>query len=63
MLSAGVHAPLIAGELVELVGNAGILAPAQYAVGVMLNVGFTIGLIVIVVVAVLAHCPTVGVKV
>ena len=30
LLIAGDHVPVIAGEFVELVGKAGIVAPAQY---------------------------------
>ena len=61
LLIAGDHVPVM--PLVEVVGNAGMVAPAQYDVGVMLKVGVTFELIVIVTWAVVAHCPVVGVKV
>jgi len=48
--------------LVEVVGNAGTLAPLQYG-PTDANVGVTFGVIVIVSVVVVAHCPAVGVNV
>ena len=57
----GDHVPVM--PLFEVVGNAGMVAPAQYAVGLILNVGVTFGFIVIVTVAVVAHCPAVGANV
>ena len=48
--------------LVEVVGNADKVAPEQIG-ATALNVGVTFGLTVIVNVAVVAHCPAVGVKV
>ena len=47
LLIAGDHVPVM--PLVEVVGNAGMVVPAQYDVGVMLNVGVTLGLIVMVI--------------
>ena len=61
MLSiAGLQVPVT--PLVEVVGSAGIGAPEQYVPGAG-NVGVAIGLIVIVRVVVVAHCPGFGVKV
>jgi len=48
--------------LVEVVGNSGTLAPLQYG-PTDANVGVTFGVIVIVSVVVVAHCPAVGVNV
>lgn len=48
--------------LVEVVGRAGIGAPEQYGPGVG-NTGVVFGLIMIVRVDVVAHCPGFGVKV
>ncbi len=48
--------------LVEVVGNAGMEAPEQYG-PTGENVGTVLGLIVMVSVAVVAHCPAVGVNV
>ena len=58
-LNAGNQLPVI--PLSEVIGNAGMVAPAQYSV-TMSNVGVTISFISIVTVAVVAH-PEVGVKV
>jgi hypothetical protein len=57
---AGAHAPVI--PLLEVVGNADKVAPEQMG-ATALNVGVMFGLTVIVNVAVVAHCPAVGVKV
>jgi hypothetical protein len=57
---AGDQVPLI--PLVEVVGKADKLAPKQIAFTAV-NVGVTFGFTVIVNVAVVAHCPAVGVKV
>ena len=59
---AGLHVPVMAGMFVELVGNAGIVAPEQYG-PTGANVGVTFGVMVIVSVAVVAHWPAVGVNV
>ena len=48
--------------LVDVVGNAGIVAPLQYGPNAA-NVGVTFGVIVIVSVVVVAQRPAVGVKV
>ena len=60
MFKAGDQVPLIL--LVEVVGNAANTPPEQIA-ATGLKVGVTAGLIVIVNVAVVAHCPAVGVNV
>jgi len=57
---AGAHVPVI--PLLELVGNGDKVAPEQIG-ATAVNVGVTFGLTVIVKVAVVAHCPAVGVKV
>ena len=57
---AGLHVPVT--PLVDVVGNAAIVAPEQYA-PTALNVGTVAGVIVITMVAVFAHCPAVGVNV
>jgi hypothetical protein len=46
----------------EVVGKAGIFAPLQKGPAAA-KVGVTLGLIITVLVAVVAHCPAVGVKV
>jgi hypothetical protein len=48
--------------LFDVVGSAASVAPAQIGANA-LNVGVIFGLTVIVSVAVVAHCPTVGVNV
>ena len=48
--------------LLEVVGNGDNVAPEQIG-ATAVNVGVTFGLTVIVNVAVVAHCPAVGVKV
>jgi len=58
--NAGVHVPVI--PLFEVVGNAVRVAPEQIG-ATALNVGVAFGLTVIVNVAVVAHCPAVGVNV
>jgi len=57
---AGLQVPFI--PFVEVVGSAGIEAPAQYGPGVA-NVGVMVGIISIVRVVMEAHCPDVGLKV
>jgi hypothetical protein len=57
---AGDQAPAI--PLFDVVGNAVSVAPAQIG-ATAVNVGVMFGLTVIVNVAVVAHCPAVGVKV
>jgi hypothetical protein len=59
---AGLHVPVIL--LVDVVGNVGTVPPEQIARAVpKLNVGVMFGFTVTVNVAVVAHCPAVGVKV
>ena len=60
LLSAGAHVPVI--PLLDVVGNGDKVAPEQIG-ATAVNVGVTFGLTVIVKVAVVAHCPAVGVKV
>jgi hypothetical protein len=62
LLIAGDQVPVIGGVFVLDAGNIGIVVPAQYG-PVAANVGVTIGVTVIVVVAVLAHCPAPAVNV
>ena len=57
---AGDHEPVM--PLVDVVGNADKVAPEQIG-ATAVNVGVMFGLTVIVNVAVVAHCPAVGVKV
>ena len=57
---AGLQVPVM--PLLDVVGRAGIVAPEQYG-PTAVNVGVTLGLTVIVNVAVVAHCPAVGVNV
>ena len=52
----------MAGMLVELIGNAGIVAPEQYGPAGA-TVGVTFGVMLIVREAVVAHWPASGVKV
>ena len=62
MITAGLHVPTI--PLVEVVGNAGRLAPIQTDVDKpKLKIGVRIGLTVTVNVAVVTHNPAVGVNV
>lgn len=58
--TAGDQVPVI--ELLDVVGKAVKAVPAQTA-GTAVNVGVTFGFTVMVIVVVVAHCPTVGVKV
>ena len=58
--SAGAHDPVI--PLLDVVGNGDKVDPEQMG-ATALNVGVIFGLTVIVNVAVVAHCPAVGVKV
>jgi hypothetical protein len=61
LLIAGLHVPVI--PLFEVVGNAGIVAPKQKGPTVE-NVGIILlELIIMVIEAVVAHCPAEGVKV
>ena len=60
MFNAGDQVPVIL--LSDVVGNAAKAPPEQIA-ATGLKVGVTVGLIVIVNVAVVAHCPAVGVNV
>ena len=60
MFSAGDHEPVIPS--LDVVGNAASVAPEQIA-ATGVNVGVMFGLTTIVSVAVVAHCPAVGVKV
>ena len=57
---AGAHEPVI--PLLDVVGNGASVAPEQIG-ATAVNVGVIFGLTVIVKVAVVAHCPAVGVKV
>ena len=59
-MSAGDHEPVI--PLFDVVGNAASVAPEQIG-ATALNVGRMFGLTVMVRVAVVAHCPAVGVNV
>jgi len=58
--SAGAHVPVM--PLLDVVGSGDNVAPEQIG-ATAVNVGVTFGLTVIVRVAVVAHCPAVGVKV
>ena len=60
LFSAGDHVPVM--PLFDVVGNGDKVAPEQIG-PTALNVGVTFGLTVMVNVAVVAHCPAVGVKV
>ena len=57
---AGAHVPVM--PLFDVVGNAVNVAPEQIG-ATAVNIGITFGLTVIVNVAVVAHCPAVGVNV
>jgi hypothetical protein len=57
---AGAHVPVI--PFVEVVGSGASVAP-EHIGATAVNVGVTFGLTVIVIVAVVAHCPVVGVNV
>jgi hypothetical protein len=60
LFNAGDQVPVTA--FVEVVGNAAMFAPEQTA-ATCVNVGVVFGVTVIVIVAVLAHNPAVGVNV
>ena len=60
LLIAGDHVPVI--PLFDVVGKAGITEPLHFGVTAV-KVGVTFGVMVIVMVVVVAHCPAVGVKV
>ena len=60
MLRAGDHEPVM--PLIDVVGNGASAAPEQIA-AIGLNVGVTLGLTVMVNIAVVVHCPAVGVNV
>ena len=60
LLSAGDHEPVM--PLLEVVGSADKVAP-EHIGATALKVGVTFGFTVIVKVAVVAHCPAVGVNV
>ena len=60
MFKAGDQVPVI--PLFDVVGNADSVAPEQMDV-INVKVGVTVGFTVIVIVAVVAHCPAVGVNV
>ena len=60
MFKAGDHAPVIA--LVDVVGKADKVVPEQIG-PTDEKLGVTFGLTVMVIVAVVAHCPAVGVNV
>ena len=60
LFNAGDHVPVI--PLLEVVGNGAITVPEQTG-GRCVKVGVTVELTVMVIVAVVAHCPAVGVKV
>ena len=60
LFNAGLHEPVM--PLRDVVGNGASTAPEQIA-ATGLKVGVMFGLTVIVNVAVVAHCPAVGVKV
>ena len=62
LFNAGDQVPVIGVPFVELVGKALKLPPEQIA-ATGVKVGVTFGFTVIVSVAVVAHCPAVGVKV
>ena len=60
LTTAGLQVPVI--PLVEVVGNTGEVDPEQKA-GIAAKVGVTLGLTMISIVVIVAHCPTAGVKV
>ena len=60
MFNAGDHVPVM--PLLEVVGNGAITLPEQTG-GVCVKVGVTVELTVMVIVAVVAHCPAAGVNV
>ena len=60
LFNAGDHVPVM--ELFEVVGKAASVAPVQIG-ETAVNVGVMLELTEIVIVAVVAHCPVVGVNV
>ena len=60
LFKAGAHVPVM--PLVDVVGNGAKVAPGHIG-AIAVNVGVTVGLTVIVNVAVVAHCPGSGVNV
>jgi hypothetical protein len=60
LLNAGDHVPVIPFK--EVVGKGDINKPEQIG-AIALNKGVTLALMLIVIVAVVAHCPTLGVKI
>ena len=60
LFSSGDHVPVI--PLVDVVGKAANVAP-EHIGATAANAGVTFGFTVIINVAVVAHCPAVGVKV
>ena len=60
MFKAGAHVPVM--PLLEVVGRAVSVAP-EHIGATAVNVGVMFGLTVIIRVAVVAHCPAVGVNV
>ncbi len=53
-IAAGLHVPVIAGELFELAGNIGALAPSQMG-AIAVNVGVILLLTSILILALAAH--------
>jgi hypothetical protein len=62
LFNAGDQVPVTAVAFVEDAGNEASVAPEQIA-ATCVNVGITIGFTVIVIVAVVVHTPAVGVNV
>jgi hypothetical protein len=60
LFKAGVHIPEY--PLFEVLGS-GVIVPPMHTGATAVKVGVILGLIVIVNVVVLAHCPAIGVKV
>ena len=61
MFNAGDQLPVIGVALVDDVGSGDNVAPEQIG-ATALNVGVMLGLTVMVIVAVVAHCPAAGVN-
>ena len=59
---AGFHVPAMVGEFVELVGSAGGVEFRQSG-PIAVNVGLICEVTVMVIFAVVAHCPAFGVKI
>ena len=59
--TAGLHVPVMAGVLLELVGK--LMVPPLQIGAIWVKVGVTGWFTVTVIVAVVAHCPAAGVKV